>query len=148
MQGGTYGTENCDGRGLMCSGWPIRVGWVAGSGWMPIWLTNADQLRSAHAASLAVNQTNPKVPVSHAPVLCEMRVLDLVIETRMQQGILGFVKLNYCFGILSPWQEILTDPTVDNLLYLEIVKVEVLFANGNTAQSSAFRTYHCAVDRS
>ena len=29
-------------------------------------------------------------------VLCEMRVLDLVIETRMQQGILGFVKLNYC----------------------------------------------------
>ena len=49
MQGGTCGTENCDGRGLMYSAWPIRVGWVAGSGWMPIWLTNADQLRSAHA---------------------------------------------------------------------------------------------------
>ena len=52
------------------------------------------------------------------------------------------------FRILSPWQEILTNPTVDNLLYFEIVKVKVLFANGNTAQSSAFRTYHCAVDRS
>ena len=49
MQGGTCGTENCYGRGLMYSAWPIRVGWVAGSGWMPIWLTNADQLRSAHA---------------------------------------------------------------------------------------------------
>ena len=49
MQGGTCGTENCDGHGLMYSAWPIRVGWVAGSGWMPIWLTNADQLRSAHA---------------------------------------------------------------------------------------------------
>ena len=49
MQGGTCGTENCDGRGLMYSAWPIRVGWVAGSGWMPIWLTNGDQLRSAHA---------------------------------------------------------------------------------------------------
>ena len=49
MQGGACGTENCDGRGLMYSAWPIRVGWVAGSGWMPIWLTNADQLRSAHA---------------------------------------------------------------------------------------------------
>ena len=49
MQGGTCGTENCDGRGLICSAWPIRVGWVAGSRWMPIWLTNADQLRSAHA---------------------------------------------------------------------------------------------------
>ena len=33
----------------MYSVWPIRVGWVAGSGWMPIWLTKADQLRSAHA---------------------------------------------------------------------------------------------------
>ena len=52
------------------------------------------------------------------------------------------------FHILSPWQEILTNPTVDNLLYFKIVKVKVLFANGNTAQSSAFRTYHCAVDRS
>ena len=51
MQGGTCGTENCDGRGLMYSAWPIRVGWVAGSGWMPIWLTNADQLRSAHDES-------------------------------------------------------------------------------------------------
>ena len=49
MQGGTCGTENCDRRGLIYSAWPIRVGWVAGSGWMPIWLTNADQLRSAHA---------------------------------------------------------------------------------------------------
>ena len=49
MQGGASGTENCDGRGLMYSAWPIRVGWVAGSGWMPIWLTNTDQLRSAHA---------------------------------------------------------------------------------------------------
>ena len=48
-QGGTCGTENCDGRGLMYSAWPIRVGWVTGSGWIPIWLTNADQLRSAHA---------------------------------------------------------------------------------------------------
>ena len=48
MQGGTCGTESCDGRGLVFSAWPIRVGWVAGSGWMPIWLTNADQLRSAH----------------------------------------------------------------------------------------------------
>ena len=57
---------NCDGRGLMYSAWPIRVGWVAGSGWMPIWLTNADQLRSRHTLSLAVNQTNPKVPLSHA----------------------------------------------------------------------------------
>ena len=52
------------------------------------------------------------------------------------------------FRILSPWQEILTNPTVDNLLYFEIVMVNVLFANGNIAQSSAFRTYHCAVDRS
>ena len=26
--------------------WPIREGWVVGSGWMPIWLTNADQFRS------------------------------------------------------------------------------------------------------
>ena len=49
MQGGTCGTENCDGRGLMYSAWPVRVGWVAGSGWMPIWFTNVDQLRSAHA---------------------------------------------------------------------------------------------------
>ena len=49
MQGGTCGTENCDGRGLMYSAWPIKMGWVAGSRWMPIWLTNADQLRSAHA---------------------------------------------------------------------------------------------------
>ena len=49
MQGGASGTENCDWRGLMYSAWPIRVGWVAGSGWMPIWLTNADQLRSVHA---------------------------------------------------------------------------------------------------
>ena len=49
MQGGTCGTENCDGCGLMYSAWPIRVVWVAGSWWMPIWLTNADQLRSAHA---------------------------------------------------------------------------------------------------
>ena len=49
MQDGTCGTENCYGRGLMYSAWPIRMGWVAGSGWMPIWLTNADQLRSAHA---------------------------------------------------------------------------------------------------
>ena len=45
------------------------------------------------------------------------------------------------FRILSPWQEILTNPTLDNLLYFEIVKVKVLFANGNIAQSSAFRTY-------
>ena len=52
------------------------------------------------------------------------------------------------FRILSPWQEILTNPTVDNLLYFEIVKVKVLLANGNTAQRSAFRTYYCAVDRS
>ena len=52
------------------------------------------------------------------------------------------------FRIVSPWQEILTNPTEDNLLYFEIVKVKVLFANHNTAQSSAFRTYHCAVDRS
>ena len=27
--------------------------------------------------------------------LCEQRVLDLVIDTRMQQGILGSVKRNY-----------------------------------------------------
>ena len=52
------------------------------------------------------------------------------------------------FRILSSWQEILTNPTVDNLLYFEIVKVKVLLANGNTAQRSAFRTYHCAVDQS
>ena len=52
------------------------------------------------------------------------------------------------FHILSPWQEILTNPTVDNLLYFEIVKVKVLLANGNTAQRSAFRTYYCAVDLS
>ena len=52
------------------------------------------------------------------------------------------------FRILSPWQEILTNPTVDNLLYFEIVKVKVLLANGNIAQRSAFRTYYCAVDRS
>ena len=52
------------------------------------------------------------------------------------------------FRILSPWQELLTNPTVDNLLYFEIAKVKVLLANGNTAQRSAFRTYYCAVDRS
>ena len=52
------------------------------------------------------------------------------------------------FRILSPWQEILTNPTVDNLLYFEIVKVKVLLANGNTTQRSAFRTYYWAVDRS
>ena len=50
------------------------------------------------------------------------------------------------FHILSPWQEILTNPTLDNLLYFEIVKVKVLFANGNIAQISAFRTYYCAVE--
>ena len=47
VQCGTCGSENCDGRGLMYSGWPIIVGWVAGSGWMPIWFTRADQLTSA-----------------------------------------------------------------------------------------------------
>ena len=52
------------------------------------------------------------------------------------------------FRILYPWLETLTNPTVDNLLYFEIVKVKVLFGNGKTAQRSAFRTYHCAVDRS
>ena len=30
------------------------------------------------------------------------------------------------FCILPPWQEILTNPTVDNLLYFEIVKMKVL----------------------
>ena len=34
-------------------------------------------------------------------VLCEKRVPDLVVETRMQQGILGFVKRNYWVGIGS-----------------------------------------------
>ena len=52
------------------------------------------------------------------------------------------------FRILSHWQEILTNPTVDNLLYFEVVKVKVLFVKCNTAQSSALRTYHCAMDRS
>ena len=96
MQGGTCGTKNCGGRGLMYSAWPIRVCWVAGSGWMPIWLTNADQLRSAHAERGSLVKPTPKCPC-HMRVLCEKRVLDLVVETRMQQGILGFVKRNYCF---------------------------------------------------
>ena len=46
-QGGTCGSENCDGRGLMYCVWPITVDRVAGSGWTPIWLTRADQLSSA-----------------------------------------------------------------------------------------------------
>ena len=46
MQGGTCGTENCDGHGLIYCAWPIRVCWVAGIGWTLIWLTKADQLRS------------------------------------------------------------------------------------------------------
>ena len=32
-------------------------------------------------------------------VLCEKCVLDLVVETRMQQGILGFVKRNYSLSV-------------------------------------------------
>ena len=93
MQGGTCGTENCDGRGLMNCVWPIRVGWVAGSRWMPIWLTKDDQLRSP-LPEPGCQSTHPKVPVSHAGALWKY-VLDFVIETWMQQGILGFVKWNY-----------------------------------------------------
>ena len=37
-------------------------------------------------------------------VLCEKRVLDLVVETRMQQGISGFVKGNYYWSFMH------TDP--------------------------------------
>ena len=50
----------------------------------------------------------------------------------------------YLFRILFPRQERLTNPRVDNLLYFEIVKVKDLFASGNTAQTSEFRTYYCA----
>ena len=53
--------------------WPIKVGacWA----WQSI-------------------KPTPKCPC-RMRVLCEKRVLDLVVETRMQQGILGFVKGNY-----------------------------------------------------
>ena len=64
MQDGTCGTENCDGRGLMYSVWPIRVGWVAGSGWMPTWLTNADQSRSAHAEPGSQSNQPQSAPVT------------------------------------------------------------------------------------
>ena len=53
--------------------WPIKVG--------------------APWAWLSIKPT-PKCPC-HIQELCEKRVLDLVIETWMQQGILGFVKRNY-----------------------------------------------------
>ena len=53
--------------------WPIKVG--ARWAWRSI-------------------KPTPKCPC-HMWVLCEKRVLDLVVETRMQQGILGFVKHNY-----------------------------------------------------
>ena len=57
--------------------WPIKVGacWA----WQSI-------------------KPTPKCPC-RMRVLCEKRVLDLVVETRMQQGILGFVKGNYCGNI-------------------------------------------------
>ena len=70
--------------------WPIKVG--ARWAWQSI-------------------KPTPKCPC-HMRVLCEKRVLDLVVETRMQQGILGFVKRNYlkpfmytaqkCLGHLWP----------------------------------------------
>ena len=53
--------------------WPIKVG--ARWAWQSI-------------------KPTPKCPCLMR-VLCEKRVLDLVVETRMQQGILGFVKRNY-----------------------------------------------------
>ena len=102
MQGGTCGTENWDGRGLVHCAWPITVGLVAGSEWMPIWLTNADQLRSASPWAWLSITLIPKCPC-HMRDLCEKRVLDLVIETRMQQGILGFVKRNYWFNPPPMW---------------------------------------------
>ena len=57
--------ENCDGRGLIYCASPVKVGWVVGNGWMPIWLTNADQLRS----SLAEPGCQPNPPKS-ARVTC------------------------------------------------------------------------------
>ena len=57
--------------------WPIKVG--ARWAWQSI-------------------KPTPKCPC-HTRVLCEKRVLDLVVETWMQQGILGFVKRNY-------WQQL------------------------------------------
>ena len=60
--------------------WPIKVG--ARWAWQSI-------------------KPTPKCPC-HMRVLCEKRVLDLVVETRMQQGILGFVKRNYCMKMLTP----------------------------------------------
>ena len=94
MQSSTRGTENCDGRGLMtvrdqsewvqsgvaggCQyGWPTLTNYKVGTTW----------------AWLSIKPT-PKCPW-HMRDLCEQRVLDLVIDTRMQQGILGFVKRNY-----------------------------------------------------
>ena len=60
--------------------WPIKVG--ARWAWQSI-------------------KPTPKCPC-HMRVLCEKRVLDLAVETRMQQGILGFVKGNYfSSGMLS-----------------------------------------------
>ena len=40
------------------------------------------------------------------------------------------------FRIHFPRQQILTNQTVDNLLYFDMVKVKENFANGNTVQSS------------
>ena len=52
------------------------------------------------------------------------------------------------FHIHFPRQQILTNQTVDNLLYFDIVQVKEVFANGNTAQSSKFEVYYCAVNPS
>ena len=52
------------------------------------------------------------------------------------------------FRIHFPRQQILTNQTVDNLLYFDMVKVKEVFANGNTAQISKFGVYYCAVDPS
>ena len=47
-------------------------------------------------------------------VLREKRVLDLVVETRMQQGILGFVKRNYWLLLLIVFRE----KNINNLAYV------------------------------
>ena len=93
MQGGTCGTENCDGRGLMYKCVTNQSGSSRG------WRVDADMVDQRWPIKVGARwawqsiKPTPKCPC-HMRVLCEKRVLDLVVETRMQQGILGFVNWN------------------------------------------------------
>ena len=105
VQIGTCGTENCDGRGLMYCAWPIRVGWGAVSGVDTDMVDQRWPIKvGAPWAWLSIKPT-AKSPC-HMRNLCEKRVLDLVIETRMQQSILGFLKRTYWPFYAQIWNAI------------------------------------------